>query len=222
MVKASLLRAAIFTALGLWGLAAWTGDFKSRAGLELGGNGTFLFSDASVGTFGAGAGYQYSLTYGAWVDRPISGKVRIESLSLRENIDQKTSSEYVSPATFLKTMTQNWTVISAGAEGGFGAQGQTFFWEALLGYAIGGTGTVSVTNANQPSTVSDYSQHNSSFLALSGGLGLRKGFTKAISGVMTLRSFFLFRSPYDTTELNNRGFIPFPLMFNLGAEYAFD
>src|SRR5579884_3424629 len=72
---------------------------KSSAGIELGGNGTLLLSDSSIGAFGVGAGLQGSVFYTMWDDRPIALKLRVEMLSMKEEAVQKSDTSYILPGS---------------------------------------------------------------------------------------------------------------------------
>lgn len=210
------------TVFSLLSSPAYGTPIKSTAGLELGGNGTLLFSDPTLQAFGIGAGFQGSLFWSLWNDRPIGLKLRIEKLSFNEVATQKAPTDYVQAGTSLKSMTQNWTAISVGAEGHFQGHGQIFFWEALLGYAMGAGSSVSVTTGLADQAVLDLPQTARSGLSLSGGVGIKRIFSPTITGIMSVRTFYLLGSPYSTDPLAHKAFIPFPVMFSVGAEYAFD
>lgn len=212
----------LFLATLLFSFSAHAEPLKSAAGLELGGNGTLMFSDPSLGVFGAGAGLQGSLFFTIWTDRPTAGKLRIETVKLQEVTLQKTSSDYILPSSYLKSFTQGWDMISLGAEGHFTAQFQSLFWEALLGYAIGKPSTVTVTYGVNDVNVVDTSHNSSSGLVISGGIGLQRVFSQKIIGIMSLRTMFFLGSIYNSTTLNNKAYIPFPLMFNVGVQVPFD
>jgi hypothetical protein len=202
-----------------WAFAA---PVKSAAGLELGGNGTLLLSDPTLQAFGVGAGFQGSVFFSAWRDRPIGAKLRIETLSLNEVSVQKAPTEYVQAGTSLKSMTQKWTAFSVGAEGHFEGHGQIFFWEALIGYAMGAPSTVTVTTGAADQPVIDLPQTTRTGIAVSGGIGIKRVFTPLLSGVMSVRTFYLIGSAYTTEPFVHKAFIPLPLMFSVGAEYSFD
>jgi hypothetical protein len=195
---------------------------KSAAGLEIGGSGTALFSDPSLRAFGLGAGYQGSIFYSMWTDRPIGGKVRFETVSLNQTAIQKTSMDYLRSGSSLKSMSQQWTLFSAGAEGHFESQGQQFFWEAMLGYAFGGSGKVTVTQAIEDRPLIETDQSTSSAFALCGGIGIKRRFSQRVIGLMTLRSFILLSSPYSSEPMANKSFFLFPILFNVGVEFPFE
>jgi hypothetical protein len=201
---------------------AGAAPLKSAAGLELGGNGTLLLSDPTLQAFGVGAGFQGSAFFSIWKDRPIGAKLRIETLSLNEVAVQKSPTDYVQAGTSLKSMSQQWTAISIGAEGRFEGHGQIFFWEALLGYAMGAGSTVTVTTGAADQPVIDLPQTTRSGIAVSGGIGIKRIFTPLLSGIMSVRTFYVIGSPYTTEPLVHKAFIPLPLMFSVGAEYSFD
>lgn len=195
---------------------------KSAAGLDFGGNGSLLFSDPSLQAFGAGAGLQGSLFFSAWNDRPIGGKMRIETVSMKEVALQKSATDYLVAGSSLKSMTQAWTLISFGAEGRFNTQGQSFFWEALLGYALGGPSKVTVTPAVPDQPLVDTDQTTTSGFALSGGIGIKRVFSPWITGLMSVRTLFLLSPTYNSSTLSSKTFIPVPLLFSIGAEVPFD
>jgi hypothetical protein len=194
---------------------------QSAAGLELGGNGTLLISDKSLGETGIGAGLQGSLYLKMWVDRPYVPKLRVETISMHEESVQKSASDYLVAGSSLKSMTQSWTLISAGVEKSFESQGQNFFWEALIGYAIGGSGTVTVTGGVPDQAPTDFNTTVSSGFALSGGIGLHHQFSKLVTGIMTVRTLLFLGAPYNSDPLASKAFIPLPLMFNIGVEMPF-
>jgi hypothetical protein len=196
---------------------------KSAAGVDFGGNATFLFSDPSIQAFGVGAGYQGSIFATMWNDRPIGAKMRVDLLSLREEAVQKSKTDYIFTDSNLKSMTQNWTLVSFGAEGRFEGHGQILFWEALLGYALGSNNSnVSVTRNTTDQGVIDTSQSTSSGFALSGGVGIKRIFSPKITGLMSLRSMALIGPPYSSGALANKSYIPVPVMFSVGAEMPFE
>jgi len=193
---------------------------KSSAGLELGGNGSLLLSDPSTGAFGVGAGLQGSVFFTMWDDHPLSAKLRFERVSLREDSVQKTPADYLLPGYSLKTLGQNWTLISAGIEKNFVSQGQIFFWEALLGYAIGGGSTITLTPSSPDKSLNDTPQTTSSGFCVSGGIGIERIFSKTVTGIMTLRTLFVIAPTYST--LPNHTLVPLPLLFNIGAQFPFE
>lgn len=195
---------------------------KSSAGVELGGNGSLMLSDPSLGAFGAGAGLQGSVFYSMWDERPIGAKLRFEILQMQQTALQKTASDYILTGSYLKSFTQSMSVISVGAEGRFKSQFQSFFWEALLGYAMGNPANVTVSYGVNDVNVVDTLQTTSSGFVISGGIGLSRQFSEKIIGVMSLRTLFLIGSIYNSTTLNNKAFIPLPLMFSLGVKIPFD
>lgn len=195
---------------------------KAAAGLELGGNGALMLSDPSLQAFGAGAGLQGSLFFSMWNEKPIGAKLRFETLQMQQTALQKTSSNYILANSYLKSFTQALDVISVGAEGRFTAQHQSFFWEALLGYGIGKPSTVTVTYGLNDINVVDTAQTTNSGFTISGGIGITRVFSQRITGVMSVRTLFLIGSIYNSAALNNKAFIPFPLMFNVGIQVPFD
>ncbi|MDZ4678508.1 MAG: hypothetical protein SGI74_13505 [Oligoflexia bacterium] len=203
------------------GVFASASPIKSAAGLDLGGNATFMFSDPSLQAFGVGAGYQGSLFLTMWNERPIGGKMRLETVSLREEAVQKIRTNYAYPDSHLKSMVQNWTLLSFGAEGRFQGHGQILFWEALLGYAFGGGANVTVSRSVDQG-ITDTSQTTNSGFALSGGVGIKRTFTPKITGLMSLRSMLFMAAPYSSNGLANKSFIPLPFFFSVGAEMPFD
>lgn len=193
----------------------------SAAGIELGGNGSLLFTDPTIGAFGLGAGLQGSVFLTMWTDHPISGKMRFESISMEQEAIQKSATGYIVPGTSLKSMTQSWNLISFGVQGGFTKQGQTFYWEGLLGYAIGAPSTVTVTQALPDTALMDTSQSTSSGFVLSGGVGIKRVFSPLITGLCSVRSMLLLAPTYSNSPLNNKTFIPLPIEFNVGVEMPF-
>ena len=218
----SLLGIPAFSVCLLYCQMAQAVPMKSSAGIELGGNGTILASDPSLGTFGVGAGYQGSLFFTIWNDRPIGAKIRIERMSFTEEASQKTDTSYLLSGTNLKSMTQVWTFIGTGAEGHFESQGQVLFWEALLGYALGGPSTITVSSSLPDVPVRDTAKTTKSFFGLSSGVGIKREISARITGLMSLRTFFLFTAPYSSAGASNKSFIPIPMMFNIGISVPFD
>ncbi len=212
----------VFIITTLFKATVFAAPIKSAAGIDLGGNAAFLFSDRSIQAFGVGAGYQSSIFATLWNDRPIGGKIRIEYMSLREEAVQKTKTDYIYPDSNLKSMVQNWTLISFGAEGRFEGHGQILFWEAMLGYALGGTSGVDVSRTTTDQGMVNTSQTTRSGFAVSGGVGIKRVFTPKITGLMSLRSMLLMATPYSSGGLEQKSYIPMPFMFSVGAEMPFD
>lgn len=194
---------------------------NSSAGLDLGGNGSLLITDPGVGAFGLGAGLQGSAFFKMWNDRPIGGKFRLESVSLKQESIQKSGTDYLLPGTNLKSLSQTWTLLSVGPEGRFSSQGQSFFWEALVGYAFGGASTVTLSKSQPDQPLIDTSQTTSSGFVVSGGFGIKKEFSKTFSGFMSLRTMFLLAPTYSSQPLASKTFIPVPLLFSIGGEFPF-
>jgi len=105
----------------------------STAGIELGGNGSLLVTDPTIGAFGLGAGLQGALFLTMWTNHPIAAKMRIETIAMGEEAIQKSATNYIQPGTNLKSATQSWDLISFGAQGNFPSQGQTFFLGSTSG-----------------------------------------------------------------------------------------
>jgi hypothetical protein len=193
----------------------------STAGVELGGNGSLLITDPTIGAFGLGAGLQGSVFLTMWTNHPIVAKMRIESIAIQEEATQKSDTSYIQPGTDLKSATQSWDIISFGAQGNFPSQGQTFFWEALLGYAIGQPSIVSLTTSTPDSSLIDTNQTTSSGFVISGGVGIKRVFSPLITGLFSVRTMFLMAPTYAGSPLNNKTYIPLPLEFNVGVEIPF-
>jgi hypothetical protein len=198
------------------------GALKSAAGVELGGNGAMLVTDPTIGAFGVGAGFQGSLFFKAWTEKPYIPKMRLETVSLKEEAVQKARTDYLLSGSSLKSATQPWTLLSFGVEKSFTKQGQNFFWETMLGYAFGGPATVTVTPSQPDGALTNTSQTTSSGFALSGGIGIKREFSKIVIGLMSVRTMFLFGPTYSTGALASKTYIPVPLLFNIGAEFPFD
>jgi hypothetical protein len=220
--EAPAMRCSFVIGLTLFATICLAKPISSAAGLELGGNGTMLLSDPSIGAFGLGAGFQGSAFFTIWRDNPYAGKFRVETLSLREESVQKTNTDYLLLGSSLKAMGQSWTLMSFGVEKMFQAQGQSFFWEALLGYAFGAGSTVTVTQSTPDSGLYDTNQTTASGFVLSGGIGIKRVFSPIVTGLMSVRTMFLLGAPYSSLPLANKSYFPVPILFNVGAEFPFD
>jgi hypothetical protein len=194
----------------------------SAAGVELGGNGTFLFSDRSIQAFGLGAGYQGSVFYSMWNDRPIGAKLRIEMVEFREEAAQKSATDYLLANSSLKSMTQKWTLLGVGAEGRFKGQGQVLFWEALIGYALGADSPITVASAQPDLPPTSLSHTTRTAFFLSGGVGMKRVFNPKLTGLISLRTALFFQTPYSSSGLEEKSYFVFPVMFNVGIEVPFN
>lgn len=191
-----------------------------RVGVEFGASADFLFSDISNQAFGLGLGNQYGLSGTYLLDGAITPKVRIERVALREEMLTNTDSSNLISGTFLKGMVQGWNVISAGAEFRKQRPGHEFFWEILLGYAMANEGAVTVMSNSVGATPQTVAVAARSTFALSAGLGFRREVHSKILALVNLRTLFLTNSIY-TGALENKAYIPLPLMFSVGAEMPF-
>lgn len=191
----------------------------AKVGLEFGGSADFLFSDIPTGAFGVGLGTQYGIFGTLWNDRPIGLKLRYDRVSLKEWLAGRVATNDLATNTYLRSMEQGWNMFSAGAEGRRLWAGQQFFWEASLGYASAYLGAVevgsnAVDSANQSLDISARST-----FYVGGGAGFRRELTPQWVAVISMRTFFLTGSTY-TGALENRAYIPFPLLMSLGVEYV--
>ncbi len=190
----------------------------AQGGVELGGNGTMFTGTGNQG-FGMGAGYQGSAFFSLWTNRPLAGKLRFETIHMSEVALTPSSTDEIEPGTKLKSMTQNWNVISAGVEGRFESQGQKWYWEALLGYAMGKDGQVSVSYGEADRPSKETAQTTRSTFALSGGVGFMKNLHPKVIGLMTMRTMFLLGQPYSSLD---KAYLLFPLIFNIGIAVPFN
>jgi hypothetical protein len=193
----------------------------STAGIELGGNGSLLISDPTLNVFGLGAGYQGSVFLTMWTDHPICAKMRLENISMNEESVQKSQTNYIIPSSTLQSMSQNWTILSFGAQGNFPSQGQTFYWEALLGYAFGGQGSADVQLTTPGTGVINTTQSTSSGFMISGGAGIKRVFSPKITGLFGVRTMLLLAPAYSGSPLSGKFFLPMPISFNIGVEIPF-
>lgn len=193
---------------------------KIGVGLELGGAPTFLFSNSELQAFGLGVGSQFGV-YGTYRnDKPIAIKMRIDHVFLREEAMNRAEMDYFVGDTYLKAMTQEYTMIGVGAEFREPGAGDMFFYEALLGYAIGVSGSVEVTPKNGSSHIEGRKVALNSSVYLAGGAGIRRKLIENLMGVATARTFILLGSPY-AGELTGKAYFPLPVLLSVGAEYLF-
>ncbi|MCC6277193.1 MAG: hypothetical protein IT289_04680 [Oligoflexia bacterium] len=195
---------------------------SSVAGIELGGNGSFLFSDRSIQAFGVGAGYQFSAHYSMWTDRPVGAKLRVEVAQYRQEAAQKSATDYLLSGSSLKSMSQRWTLIGIGAEGHFEGHGQILFWEAMLGYAMGSDSPITVLPAAADQVPVDVTKTTRSGIVILGGVGIKRVFNPRLVGIMNLRTMLMPQTPYTSQDLVEKSFFIFPIMFNVGVEIPFD
>lgn len=196
-------------------------SIPASIGAEFGGNGTTVVSDMSLKAFGMGAGYQASIFGTFFSQSPISGKFRYESIRLREIALSKAETSFFKENTQLKSLSQNWNLLSLGLEGHFETHGQNWFWETMLGYSFGLVGQVTVTQATADQPLYDFDQLNASRFFLGGGFGIRKSVSKRLIGLMSFRTFFLGGSIYQTDILENKTLVLVPVLFNIGIEWPF-
>lgn len=187
---------------------------KGSGGLDFGGNASLL----SGGAWGMGAGLQYSVFGSLWTDKPMGGKFRIESISSNQEAIGKSSTEDLVSGTYLKSTSQKWTTLSVGVQGNFIRQGQSFFWEALVGYASAGSGQRVLTQAQvDTSFIENNDAPNSGFI-LSGGIGMQKSFAKYISGVLSLRTMILTTKTYG----DGKAYYVLPAILSFGVVAPFE
>ncbi len=214
-------RLSVLTALFLASLVAHANLLdKPAVALELGGSPTILFTDKAVQAFGLGFGTQVSLAVSTRHDQDWGLKLRIDRYYSRQESITKANTNYVTPDSRLKSLSQQYLLIGAGIEKREKGAGAEYFWEALAGYAIGVQGSAEFVPESGAATVYSRNVPLESRLMIMGGVGARRPFQDKIFFLASARTFFLIGSPYKE-EFTNRGIIPVPFMFNIGGEYQF-
>jgi hypothetical protein len=94
--------------------------------------------------------------------------------------------------------------------------------EALIGYAVAGTGKVAVqSTTTNVKTPTDILVPLKSGFFLSAGAGFKKQFKDKLFFVGSVRTVVIFGSLYGGTDFADRFYYNIPFLFNLGLEYAF-
>lgn len=189
----------------------------AMAGVELGGNGTLL-TGSPPQAFGMGIGYQGSAFFSLWTNRFLTGKIRYELIRMSEVALSSNATDEIQAGTKLRSAVQNYRVLSVGVEKTFEAHAQKWFWEAMLSYAMGADGQVTVAASQADQAPVETSQSTRSNLALSGGVGLIKPMGKSVVGLMTVRTMFMLGRPYNDLD---KYYLLFPLIFNVGVAVPF-
>lgn len=177
-------------------------------GAELGGSIDFMVTDSETHANGMGLGSHWGFyTVTNRKNSDWNFKFRLESVGLHEESWSNSA---------VKSLEQDWFMIGLGVENRTVNKSSTFYWEASLGYGIGGTSdTFSTASAVDLTVVKEEVETQSSFF-LSAGMGFKKRYQNRFSILASLRTFFMFGQPYDMPD---RSFYPIPLMFSLGTEY---
>lgn len=194
-------------------------DFSG--GIEFAGAPTILLSDSSVGAFGFGAGYNLGAFAISQRSADWGLKLRLDRYFSRQESLNRAEVPSVASGSFLKALTQQYTILSVGAEWRSKSSNDIFFSEALLGYAIGVHGKIEMVNQDGAAQGGELSSRDiplMSRFAVMAGLGYRRAFRDRWTLQAGVRTFFLLGAPYDK-ELQDKAYIPIPFLLSIGLIY---
>lgn len=205
----------------LWSSVAAANVLEDPAvSLEIGGAPTVLFSDTKTQAFGLGFGYQFGLAVSTMNKKQLGGKLRVDRYYSRQEATSKTDTSVIEDQTYLKSLSQQYLLIGAGIEWRTKDPGHMFFYEALVGYALGARGIAEVTARSGESEIHSYDVPVLSLPYLMGGAGIKRAWLEKINLIASARTFLLIGTPYDN-QLKNKILVPVPVMLSVGAEYRF-
>jgi hypothetical protein len=190
-------------------------------GIELAGVPTLLVTDGAVGAFGFGLGHNIGLFAVTKRTEGFGLKARIDRYYSRQEALSRSDMSDVASRTFLKALTQQYTIISAGAEWRWKETNHQYFSEALLGYALGVRGKIELVNQDGSLAGGELASKDvplKSLFSIMGGVGYRRNLKNRWTLQAGLRTFFVLGSPYDK-DLDTKTIVPVPLLLHLGVMY---
>lgn len=194
--------------------------FQSMSiGGDFGGNLDFMISDQQTQAFGIGLGTHWGFYTVTNRKTSLNYKLSIESVFLREETMGPSSSDYLVPATHLKSLGQNLFIIAPGIEYRIDKGHYQFFYEAFLGYGIGGAVKNYVKSTVVDGSITEVPATTNSTFILGGGFGFKKRYQNRFSLFTSLRTLFMFAKPFQDAAYDGKSLLPLPFLFSLGLEY---
>lgn len=194
---------------------------KTLVGFDGGLSADLVVSDKQTGVFGAGMGKHFGAYGSFFADRSTGLKVRLDYLNLEQQILSSKPQPSVIANGYLKTLQQNYWLLSAGAEfRNEGLFGRQFFWEAALGYAFGQPSqyTVLVKQTNDEIHAGHVTPASGPVLGL--GMGFRRQFREKWMATFALRSVLSYQGAFGE-PFTGEMYVPVPFLFSFGVERGF-
>lgn len=190
-------------------------------GVEFAGVPTLLLSDADVAATGIGIGSNIGVFAITQRLKGFGLKARVDRYYSRQESLGRADTSHVANNTFMKALTQQYTIVSAGAEWRWKEANHQYFSEALLGYALGVHGKLEMVSQDGSFVGGGLASREvpvKSLFSVMGGVGYRRILKARWTLQAGLRTFFLAGAPYEK-ELEDKTIIPVPFILHIGLLY---